>query len=102
MKKIDKLFKSEIHKKIVTFFHENPSSVDTPRGIAAWIGYKKETVKKALDELVKSGILTAHCVSSTTGYSYTQDKKVLNHIARKIKVTEKKLKMKGGQSEKQR
>jgi transcription initiation factor IIE alpha subunit len=82
---IAKGFKTDIHIKIVSFFHENQASVDTPRGIATWTGYKKDDVKKALVDLVEIGILSAHPVSSTTGYSYTNDKNTIEAIDKKLK-----------------
>jgi len=84
------LFKSEIHSKIVFFFHENPTSVDTPRGVATWTGYKKDVVKKALDALVKIGVLVAHPASSTTGYSYTHNKKIIKAVDRELKKSKNK------------
>ena len=47
---INKIFRSEIHRKIVKFFHENQSSLDTPRGVATWIGEDRSRVKKALED----------------------------------------------------
>ena len=85
MPNFNKIFKSKIHVKIVSFFHENQASIDTPRGIATWTGYKKELVKKALDELTEMDILIAHRVSSTTGYSYTHNKKIIKAIDRRLK-----------------
>lgn len=82
---IENMFKSEAHIRIVSFFHENPTSVDTPRGIATWTGYKKDIVKKVLDELVRAGVLVAHPVSSTTGYSYTHDEKIIKIVKKRLK-----------------
>jgi hypothetical protein len=82
---LKKLLKMRISFKIVSFFHENPVSVDTPRGIAAWTGETKQDVKKALSQLVRGKILTAHKVSSTTGYSYTRDAKLIKDIDATLK-----------------
>ena len=57
---MDKLFKSKIHLKIIKFFHENQASLDTPRGIATWVGEDRPTVASALEDLVKAKILVAH------------------------------------------
>ena len=43
--------KSQIHRKIIAFFHENQASIDTPRGISTWIREDRATVKKALEDL---------------------------------------------------
>ena len=82
---IGKIFKSEIHIKIITFFHENQASIDTPRGVATWIGEDRTKVKSALEDLVKANILIAHRASSTTGYSYTSDEKLISKIGKLLK-----------------
>lgn len=87
---LNRLLKTQIYFKIINFFHENPTSIDTPRGIATWIGESKQDVKKALLKISKSKLLTAHKVSSTTGYSYTRDPKLI----KKIEAILKKLKRK--------
>ena len=88
--KLDILFKSEVHMKIIRFFHENPASIDTPRGVAAWTGYRRNAVKKALNELAAKGVLVAHSVPSTTGFSYTQDRKMIKALDKKIKQLKRK------------
>lgn len=82
---IDKAFKSDIHRKIVAFFHENQASIDTPRGVATWIGEDRVKVKRALEDLVSLNILIAHRSTSTTGYSYTRDDKVISRIGRLLR-----------------
>lgn len=79
------VFKLDVHAKIIGFFHENPTSVDTPRGVAAWTGYSREAAKKALEELAKIGILNSHSVPSTTGYSYTHDEKIIKAVEKGLK-----------------
>ena len=80
-----KIFRSEIHVKIINFFHENQASIDTPRGVATWIGEDRAKVKSALEDLVASKILVAHRTSSTTGYSYTSDEKLISRIGKLLK-----------------
>lgn len=77
---INSILESAIHRKIVAFFHENQASIDTPRGIATWIEEDRGKVKKALEDLVDLKILVAHRSTSTTGYSYTDDKKLISKI----------------------
>lgn len=79
---IDKLFESEIHRKIIYFFHENQASIDTPRGVATWIGEERSKVRVGLEDLVVAKILVAHRATSTTGYSYTRDNKIISKIAK--------------------
>lgn len=81
---IDDIVKSKTHLKIVRFFHENQSSIDTPRGVATWIGESREKAVKALEDLVKLKILIADRSPSTTGYSYTRDDKMIAKIQKLI------------------
>lgn len=76
---INKVMSSTIGRKIIAFFHENPSSVDTVEGIAKWIGEDAVKVSKSLEELAKLNILVAH-EGITTGYGYTQDDCMLHRI----------------------
>ena len=85
----ENIFKAEIYINIISFFHENQGSIDTPRGVSAWTGCKRNTVEKALGDLAKIGILVAHPVSSTTGYSYTQDPKIIKTIDKRLKLLKK-------------
>ena len=82
---IDKIFRSEINVKIITFFHENQASIDTPRGVATWVGEDRTKVKAALEDLVKAKILVAHRTTSTTGYSYTSEDKLISKIEKLLK-----------------
>jgi len=82
---LTKLLKDQIYFKIVNFFHENPASIDTPRGVAAWTGETKNDSKRALSKLAHLKILTAHRVSSTTAYSFTRDSKLIKKIKAALK-----------------
>jgi len=85
---MNEIFRSPIHIKIVRFFHENQASIDTPRGVSTWIGEGREAVKKALEDLVTLKILVAHRATSTTGYSYTRDGKLISKISKLLKDTQ--------------
>jgi predicted transcriptional regulator len=76
---------SKIHRDIIIFFNENPTAVDTPRGVATWVHQERTVVKKALEDLVSLNILDACRATSTTGYSYTTDKKTIARIAKLLK-----------------
>lgn len=82
---LNKAFESDIHLKIIRFFHENQASIDTPRGVATWIGEERSKVKDALEDLVSIDILCAHRATSTTGYSYTIDAKLISRIDKLLK-----------------
>ena len=82
---INKMLESDIHLKVLSFFHENQASIDTPRGVATWIGEERSKVKAALEDLVKARILVAHRATSTTGYSYTSDDKLISKIGKLLK-----------------
>ena len=81
----DKIFRSELHLKVLKFFHENQASIDTPRGVSTWIHEDRTKVKKALEELVGMKILVAHRSTSTTGYSYTRNLKIISKIEKLLK-----------------
>lgn len=85
--KLNNLFKSRLYVKIIRFFHENPASIDTPRGIATWVNSDLKKVRLALKKLAKSGILVAHRSSSTTGYSFTRNKKTVARVKALLKET---------------
>lgn len=80
MVNLKKICDSPLNLKIISFFHENPSTVDTARGIATWLDYNPKQVRKALDYLVSQNILIAHRTGSTTAYGYVQDKEIIAQI----------------------
>jgi hypothetical protein len=80
MASIKKICESPLNLKIISFFRENPSAMDTSRGIAGWLNHPHEEVKKVLDYLVAQKILIVHRTGATTAYAYTQDKKIIEEI----------------------
>lgn len=82
---LNKALQSNIHMKIIRFFHENQASIDTPRGVATWINEERAKVKKALEDLVTLNVLVAHRATSTTGYSYTRDARIISKIKKLLK-----------------
>lgn len=84
---LKKIFSSPARKKILFFFHRNPTSIDSPRGIATWTGLGKKEAAKALEELVKTGLLIAHRATSMVGYAYTANKKLINKIKKYFQKT---------------
>lgn len=86
---LSKALKVPIYFKIIRFFHENPTSIDTPRGVAAWTGESRQDAKKALLKLAELKIITPHKVSSTTAYSYTRDSTLIKKIDGALKKIKK-------------
>ena len=85
MSDINKELRSDLYVNIVRFFHENQSSIDTPRGVSTWVREERAKVKKVLEELVGMKILVAHRATSTTGYSYTRNAKIISKIEKLLK-----------------
>lgn len=79
---LENVLKKEVYRKVLRFFHENPTSIDTARGVATWTNQDIKKVRGALKKLSNLGLLVAHKVSSTIGYSYTRDKKKISKIGR--------------------
>ncbi|RKY38024.1 MAG: hypothetical protein DRP73_00500 [Candidatus Omnitrophota bacterium] len=63
--------------KIVKFFHENPSCIDSAENISKWIGEELKTVRKKLDYLVKKKVINKDKTYLAEAYSYTQDKELM-------------------------
>jgi len=77
-----RVIKSNIDYKILNFFHNSPSSIDTARGISTWINEKREDTRKSLDKLAKFKILLSLKNRFVVGYSYTQDVNIVKKINR--------------------
>ncbi|MBN1872282.1 MAG: hypothetical protein JW800_06895 [Candidatus Omnitrophica bacterium] len=77
---LEKFLQSRINRKIIKFFLENPSSIDTSRGIAIWINENIESTERALKQLVQANILVPHGTDATSAYGYTTDKKLTSRI----------------------
>lgn len=80
MADLKKVCASSLNLKIISFFHENPATIDTPRGIAVWLNHDQKEIEMALDYLVSQNILVSHRTGSTIAYAYTQDKEAVEKI----------------------
>lgn len=87
MKSIKRLLKNDTARKILFFFNENPNCIDTAKGISLWIGGDASDIQKALDQLVKAGVITNHQTASTTAYAYTNNKQLVKKIEKYINNT---------------
>ena len=85
MKSVKRLFKNEAARKILLFFNENPNCIDTVKGISLWISGDINAIQKALNQLVKEGVITSHQTASTTAYAYTNNKEIVKKIEKYIK-----------------
>ncbi|MBD3380007.1 MAG: hypothetical protein GF408_06070 [Candidatus Omnitrophica bacterium] len=66
--------------KILRFFLQNPSSVDSVGGIATWVNAGREEVTSSLGKLTEEGALEEDTSGSMTGYSLTEDEEDLKKI----------------------
>jgi hypothetical protein len=78
--KLEKYLKSKLNREIIRFFLENPSSIDTPRGIATWINENVGKTEAALKELAEAKILVPHGSKATSAYGYTTDSRMMAKI----------------------
>jgi len=78
--KLEKYLDTEINRKIIRFFLENPSSIDTSRGIATWINENADRTEKALYTLANAKILILHKTGLTIAYACTTDKRTISKI----------------------
>ncbi|PIP68495.1 MAG: hypothetical protein CO035_06950 [Candidatus Omnitrophica bacterium CG_4_9_14_0_2_um_filter_42_8] len=85
MKSVKRLLKNGAASKILLFFNENPNCIDTAKGISLWVGGDANSIQKALDQLVKEGMITSHQTTSTTAYAYTNNKQLVKKIEKYIK-----------------
>jgi len=86
---IDKARLTPAHIKILRFFYENPSCIDTPLGISLWTNENIKVVKKVLEDLTSIKILAVHRTPSTVGYSYTQDPLIFKKVEAILKSSKK-------------
>lgn len=85
MGSLKKTCSDSLNLEIIAFFHENPSTVDSANGIAAWLNQNTKQLEKALDYLVSEEILVSHGNESTKAYSYTQDRKIVSELEKLLK-----------------
>lgn len=85
MKSIKSLFKNEATRKILLFFNENPNCIDTVKGISLWINGDVNAIQKALNKLMKEGLITSHRTASTAAYAYTNNKEIVKKIEKHVR-----------------
>lgn len=82
---LEKILNSKLSLKIIKFFIENPYCIDTAKGISIWTGMSLEKTKKTLEKLSADKIVIVHKSSSTKGYAFTPDKKIIAKIKKILK-----------------
>ena len=80
-----RLLQTPARLKIARFFLDNPTSIDTPRGISAWTNVAITDARAILEDMARSGILKAYRTSSTVGYSLSESRQVLRSLERAVR-----------------
>jgi predicted transcriptional regulator len=83
------ILKDSLASDILKFFFENQSSIDTARGISAWIHRTREEVIPVLEQLASAGVLEKDSTGSTNGYCYTRKKEIMDIVTRLMERDEK-------------
>lgn len=84
-KRIRDLLKDKLTREIVGFFYQNQASVDSARGVSAWVHKKREEVLPILESLLEAGVLEGVEGGRTKGYCYTHDKKTMDEVKKILK-----------------
>lgn len=71
--KLNNILKKELAMKIVMFFYQNQSSMDSVGGVSTWVQKSREEVRDTLESLVAIGVLEKDSTGGTEGYCYTHD-----------------------------
>lgn len=83
--KLKSLLKDKLTREIVIFFYQNQASIDSARGVSAWVHKKREEVLPILEKLVEAGVLEGVEGGRTKGYCYTHDEKTMGIVKEIIK-----------------
>ena len=79
---LKKILKDRLARDILGFFYENQSSIDTARGVSAWVQRSREEVIPILEELASIGVLEKDSTGSTNAYCYTRSKEIMDIVSR--------------------
>ncbi|MFC1548539.1 hypothetical protein ACFL5E_01115 [Candidatus Omnitrophota bacterium] len=77
---LKKLLQDKLSRDILSFFYENPTSVDSVGGISAWVGESRKKVLSSLEKLVELGVLSKDSEEGAKGYGYTRDEEIMEII----------------------
>ena len=57
---LEEILDSLLKLDLLVFFQRNPDTLDSPAGIALWVGHDQDAVTRELAELAQVGLLEAH------------------------------------------
>lgn len=83
--RLDRYFNSKICLKIMKFFIENPSSIDSPAGISTWINENVAETDSAIKCLVKAKVIVSHGSKTAPAYGLTDDSNIISRIKSRLK-----------------
>ena len=75
---------TQLQRKILRFFHEQPHAVESARGISTWIGAEPKHVEEAVGDLLARKWLDLDETTAARGYSLTRDDKLLLQVQRAL------------------
>lgn len=79
---LKRALRSPVAMALVCFLHRNPGLLDSAEGLAAWIGRAPSEVEKALEELVRLGLVEPLAGARRTLYGYTRDENLLEAVGK--------------------
>lgn len=79
---LKKILKDKLGSDILRFFYENQSSVDTARGVSAWVHRSREEVLPFLEDLTSIGVLEKDSTGGTNAYCCTHSKEIMDAVTR--------------------
>jgi len=77
---LEKFLNTKLHRKVLAFFYEYPSCVETPQGIAHWTGSAVEKIEKIIKVLFRHKIIIKHKGFSTECFAFTHDQKLIKEV----------------------
>lgn len=79
-RKLKKILKDKLTRDVLMFFYRNQASIDSARGVSAWVYDSRQNVQDALERLVNLKVLERDSTSFTKAYCYTRDKEIMKAI----------------------
>lgn len=83
--KLKKLIEDKLTRDILMFFYHNQCSIDSARGVAAWVHEERKVVQLLLEKLSAFGVIQEDESGRTKGYCYTRDEKTMKIVKNLLK-----------------